>query len=186
MNSRRGVSNQVFAATVIVLVLIAAVGFTLYLIRPPMIETITETMTHSVTETMNESTSQSMSGLTALPFAPATGQMIHNAWLLVGTTESGQYALSIYAQGLDTSIGTGSDYIVEGVQSSGSMAVVPIGANATVSEFDVGSNGVGSYFTLLNQNPSTSFESIEIAYLPGMEMTNATVVATVSLSMLVH
>lgn len=190
MQARRAVTNQAFAATVVALVLIAAIGFTLYLTKPTVMESMTETMTETVTQpvttTMTETMSQSASGASAIPFTPATGQMLHNAWLLVGKTESGQYAISIYAQGLDTTEGTGNDYIIEGAQSSGSMLVVPIGPNATASEFEVGSNGVGLYFTLLNQNPVTNFENIEIVFLPGMQMNNATVVATASLSMMSH
>jgi hypothetical protein len=186
MSSRSGITNQVFAVTVIVLLVFAAGGYLLYLTRPATMENSTETMTHSVTETTTESTNQSTSAAGAIQFTPATGQMLHSAWLVVSKTESGQYALSVYAQGLDTTQGTGSDYIVEGAQSSGSMAVVPIGPNATASEFDVGSNGVGSYFTLLSQNPFTSFENVEIVFLPGMHMTNATVVATASLTMMPH
>ncbi len=185
MRPRRAVSSKVFGATVAVLVLVAAAGFALYLSRPTMTETTTETMTSSVTQTMTE-TSPSAGASQAVQFTPAAGMMLHSAWLVVSMTESGQYALSVYAQGLEPSQGTGNDYIVEGAQSSGSMAVVPVGPNATASEFEVGSNGVGSYFTLLNQNPFSSFESIDIVYLPGMQMANATVVATASLSMMSH
>jgi hypothetical protein len=40
---------------------------------------------------------------------------------------------------------------------------------------------VGNYWTVIMENPSTSFESIELLYLPGMNMTQATLVASVSL-----
>jgi hypothetical protein len=178
MMQQKGVPTQTFAAVVVVLVVIAAIGFGLYLTKP----TATETMTETTTST----TTQSGNATSAFQFTPAKGQMLHSAWVVVGRTESGQYTLAVYAQGLDTTQGTGNDYIVEGAQSSGSMAVVPVGANATASEFDVGSNGVGSYFTLLSQNPLTSFENIQIVFLPGMHMTNATVVATASLTMMSH
>jgi hypothetical protein len=188
MSSRRGVTNQVFAVTVIVLLVVAAAGFALYLTRPPAMESTTEAMTETATGsaalTTTESMNQSTRAAGAVQFTPATGQMLHTAWLVVSPTESGQYALAVYAQGLDSV--PGSDYIVEGTQSSGSMAVVPIGPNATASEFDVGGNGVGSYFTVLGQNPFSNFESIEIVFLPGMQMTNTTVVATASLTMMAH
>jgi hypothetical protein len=68
--------------------------------------------------------------------------------------------------------------------TSGSMAVVPIGPNATASEFETSSNGVGNFFILLSQNPYSAFENVQIVYLPGMQMTNATVVATATLTMM--
>ena len=87
--------------------------------------------------------------------------------------------MSLHADGLEPPSSGG--YIVEGVQRTGSMNVVPIGANATASEFDATTNGVGNYWTVLMQNPTTSFEAINLVYLPGMDMTHATVVASAQL-----
>ncbi len=164
--TRRGVPSKLFAGTVIVLVLTTAVGFSLYLTKPTAAPKVAEA--------------------TTISFTPATGQMVHGGWLVVGTTASGKYAVSVYAQGLDTTTGTRNAYIIEAAQSSGAKSVVPIGSNATASEFQVGSDGIGSYFTLLGSNPFTNYENVQIIFLPGMEMNRATVVATASLSMSSH
>lgn len=137
-----------------------------------------------MTETMTETASMmTTAGTDAIQFTPSTGQMVNNAWLVIEPTGSGDYAVSVYAQGLESTNGTTNVYIVEGTQSSGTMSVVPIGPNATASEFGTTSDGVGAYFVVLMQNPYTSFENIQIVYLRGMEMSNATVVATATLTM---
>jgi hypothetical protein len=105
--------------------------------------------------------------------------MIHSGWMIVASVGSGDYAVSLHADGLEPPSGGG--YIVEGVQRAGNMNVVPISGNATTSEFDAGSDGAGSYWTVLMQNPSSSFEAIDLVYLPGMNMAQATVVASVQL-----
>ena len=175
MKVRRGVSNAVFAGTSIVLIMIAGVGFSLYLTSSS-----THTTTENMTETMTTGTTETTAG-NAIQFTPATGQMIHTGWLLIEGSGSGHCAVAIHAEGLENTQQMGSVYIVEAEQSSGSMAVVPIGPNATASEFETTIAGVGSFFIVLNQNPFTSFENVQIVYLPGMEMTNATVVATAQL-----
>jgi hypothetical protein len=178
MKVRRGVSNAVFAGTAVVLLIIAGVGFTLYLTN--------STTTHTTTENMTETSTTMANSTEAIQFAPATGQMIHTAWLLIEPTGSGEYAVSVYAQGLESTQGTGSAYIVEATSSSGSMSTAPIGPNATASEFETTSAGVGSYFVVLMQNPYSSFENIQIVYLPGMQMSSAMVVATATLTMMSH
>lgn len=185
MKFRPGVSNAVFAGTAVVLLILAGVGFSLYFTSSPQTQTTTENMTHTTTEVMTSAMAETAT-TDAVQFAPATGQMIHSAWLLIEPTGSGQYAVSVYAQGLESTQGTGNIYIVEGAQSSGSMSEVPIGPNATASEFETSSAGVGSYFIVLNQNPYTAFENIQIVYLQGMQMSNAVVVATASLTMMAH
>lgn len=122
-------------------------------------------------------------GPEAIEFTPAAGQMIHSGWLLIEPTGIGEYAVSIHAEGLEVTQTMGSDYMVEGAESSGSMALVPIGPNATASEFETCSAGVGNFFLLLGQNPSTTIENIQVVYLPGMSMTSAIVVATADLTM---
>ena len=186
MKVRNGVSNVVFAGTTIVLLILAGIGFSLYLTHSSSSQTMTENMTETMTETMTHNTTTSANGTSAIQFTPATGQMIHSAWLLIEPSGTGDYAVSVYAQGLESTQGTGYVYIVEGTQRTGSMAVVPLGANETASEFETTNHGVGSFFTMLMQNPYDSFESIQIVYLPGMQMTNATVVATATLTMMTH
>lgn len=139
-------------------------------------ETMTEVMTMSPSAT-------AMMQQDAIPFTPQPGQMMHGAWLLIAPTGNGQYALSVYVSGLEPSMGTGNDYVIDGPQMTGSMAAVPVTGNLTSSEFEVGSDGVGYFFALLNQNPYTTFESIQIFFLPGMQMSNAMLVATASFSM---
>jgi hypothetical protein len=175
MKVRLGVSNVVFAGTAIVLLIVAGVGFALYLTSPPA--------THTTTEVMTETSTMTSNGTEAVQFTPATGQMIHTGWLVVEPSGSGDYAVSVYAQGLESTQGTGNVYLVEATSSSGSMATAPIGANETASEFETTSTGVGSYFVVLMQSPYTSFENIQIVYLPGMQMSNAVVVATATLTM---
>jgi hypothetical protein len=179
MKARTGVSTTVFAGTSVVLLIIAGIGFGLYFTSSSSAHTTTENMTETSTSVMTETAN----GTDAIQFTPATGAMIHSAWLLIEPAGMHDYALSIHAEGLANTQSTGSDYIVEGAQSSGSMSVVPIGPNATASEFVTGSTGVGNFFILLSQNPFSSFENIQIVYLPSMQMTNAMVVATASLSM---
>jgi hypothetical protein len=200
MNVRPGVTTALFAGTTILLLIVAGVGFSLYFtsasstqqttatMNHTTTEVMTETMGQTTTETMGQTTTEIMTqtanGTDAIQFVPATGQMVNSAWLLIQPTGSGQYAVSINAQGLESTQGTGSVYIVEGAESSGSMSVVPVGPNATASEFETSSTGAGSYFILLSQNPFTTFENIQIVFLPGMQMTNATVVATATLAMM--
>jgi hypothetical protein len=186
MKSRAGVSNAVFAGTAIILLILAGIGFALYFSNSPSTQTTTENMTETMTHMSTTAVTVTSNGTDALEFTPVTGQMIHSAWLLIEPAGMDQYALAIHAEGLENTQSMGSDYIVEGAQSSGSMSVVPIGPNATASEFDTNGNGVGNFFILLSQNPYTTFENIQIVYLPGMQMTNATVVATASLTMMSH
>jgi hypothetical protein len=175
MDLRRGVSTPVFAGTVVVLVVIAAVGFGLYLTKSASANPMTETATETTT-----ATSGATSVTQASQFEAMSGQMFHTGWLLIQATPSGMYALSIHVEGLETTAGTGNVYIVEAEQSTGAMSVVPIGPNATASEFEVGSDGVGNFFLLLSQNPGMSFESVEVVFLQGMQMSGASVVATAS------
>jgi hypothetical protein len=148
--------------------------------------TQTETMTEEMTMTQEMTVAASATGMMeqeAIPFIAQPGQMVHNGWLLIAPLSNGQYALSVYVAGLEPSMGTGSNYIVEGPQMTGPMASVPVTGNATSSEFEVGSGGVGYFFTILDQNPYTTFESIQVFYLPGMQMSNAMLIATANFSM---
>jgi len=178
---RRAVTTAVFGATAAVLLVVAASGFVLYGTRSTMDETSTVTMTDTMSQSastsgaMNEAAAQA-----AVAFVPAQGQMFGGGWLIVASLGNGDYALTLHATGLESA--SMGNYIVEAAQNSGQMATVPIaGSNATLSEFEADSSGSGQFFTVLMQNPSSVYESVSIVYLPGMEMQNATVVATASL-----
>ncbi len=200
MNGRRtGVSSTIFASSVIVLILIAAGGFTLYAIKPSVTSTVTETatatrtappttqtevMNHTATMTETMVRNQTMTEMTAEPaisFTPAKGQMIHDAWLIIAPLGNGRYVLSIHAQGLEEmSMGA---YLVEGTQH-GSNVTVPVGGeNVTLSEFEADSNGNGQFFLILNQNPTMTYDTISLVFLRGMQMTGATVAATAHVGM---
>ena len=70
---------------------------------------------------------------------------------------------------------------------TGSMTV-PISSQSmhtnttSASEFQADKNGTGNFFILLDSNPMTTFENVELLFLPGMVMQNATVVATLNMS----
>ena len=130
----------------------------------------------------NESISmlhEEMNSMMVLALQPKSGQMIHSGWVIIASVGSGDYVVSLHADGLEPPSSGG--YIVEGVQRNAAMNVVPIGSNESASEFDAGTSGSGSYWTVLMENPATSFESVELVYLPGMSMSQATVVASASL-----
>jgi hypothetical protein len=134
-----------------------------------------------ITSLQNSLTQANQSANTskALALAPHPGAMIHTGWVVITAVGNGDYAVSVHAEGLEPPSSGG--YIVEGAQRTTAMNVVPIGANATASEFDAGTDGVGNYWTVIMENPTTSFESIELLYLPGMNMAQASLVASVSL-----
>lgn len=200
MNRRRtGVSSTIFASSVIVLILIAAGGFTLYATKPSFTTTVTETatatrtapattqtevMNHTATMTETMVRNQTMTEMTAepaIPFTPAKGQMIHDAWVIIAPLGNGRYVLSIHAQGLEE-MSMGS-YLVEGTQH-GSNVTVPVGGqNVTLSEFEADSNGNGQFFLILNQNPAMTYDTISLVFLRGMQMTDAIVAATAHVGM---
>lgn len=115
-------------------------------------------------------------GTLSLSLQAQQGQMFHTGWVFISSVGGGDYAVSIHAEGLEAP--SAGDYIVEGVTRGATMQTVPISGNATGSEFDAGADGAGNYWTVLMQNPLTSFEAIDLVYLPGMSMTNATLVAS--------
>ena len=181
-SQRRAVGNTVFAAVVVVLLAVAAGGYFLYGTRSSTAETMTVTATDTMTESMSSSAAMSETGSQAIAFAAAQGQMFGSGWLIIASLGNGDYALTVHATGLES--GSMGDYIVEAAENSGQMATVPIaGTNATLSEFTADSSGNGQFFTILMENPSSAYENVSIVYLPAMEMQNATVVATASLTM---
>ena len=116
-------------------------------------------------------------------FIPKSGAMISNAWLIIAPLGMNEYAMTVHAEGLEAN----NTYIVEGNESSGSMGMVPVSTKSmsmnmtSESEFQADSNGTGIYWVVLNTDPCNAFESIDLVYLPGMSMQNATIVATATL-----
>ena len=187
MRFRRGVTNAIFGGTVVALLVISAVGYGLYFTNASSGHTTTSVSTEMMNHTMNETTTETSTEVmmhteSAMGFTPASGQTVHSAWLLVEPTSTGQFAVSIHAEGLQSTQGTGNVYAVEATSSSAAMTTGLIGPNETSSEFETTSSGVGNFFIVLGQNPLTSFESVEIVFLAGMQMSNGQVVATAQLS----
>ena len=120
-----------------------------------------------------------MNSTRAIQLQPQSGQMIHSGYVVIADVGGGDYIVTLHADGLEPPSSGG--YIVEGVQRAGSMNTTPIGASANASEFDAGADGSGTYWTVLMQNPNTSFDAIDLVYLPGMSMAQAAVVASVQL-----
>ncbi len=205
LRTRSAVGTVAFAATVVLLLVFASGGFLLYTTKPTVTATqttteimtetssrtvtsvgagatSTEVMTHTttMTEVMNKTSTELMAE-PAIPFAPAKGQMIHDAYAIIAPLVNGTYALTIHAQGLEAmSMGA---YLVEGTQH-GTNVTVPIGGqNVTLSEFEADSHGNGQFFITLNQNPAHVYDTISLVFLPGMEMTNATIAATAHVGM---
>ena len=114
-----------------------------------------------------------------IAFKAESGQMIHDAWLLVSRLGSGKYVIAVHAEGLDHSSAEGA-YLVEGVTRT-AMQMVPVGANASASEFEAAKNGLGQYSVIVNMNPNTTYEKIDLLFLPGMSMQNAVLIATATL-----
>ena len=164
-------------AVVLVIGLLVGFGAT-YLYDQNQIVSLQNSLT-SANQTISTLHNQTGGASKALPLNPHPGAMIHTGWVVIAPVGSGDYAIAVHAEGLEPPSSGG--YIVEGAQRTTAMNVVPIGANASASEFDAGTDGVGNYWTVIMQNPTTSFESIELLYLPGMNMTQATLVASVTL-----
>lgn len=123
------------------------------------------------TELQNQTTTKALN--------PQPGQMIHSGWVLISPVGSGDYAVSLHADGLEPP--ASGSYVVEGVTRQG-MNMVPLAGNATASEFEAGTDGSGNFWTTLMQNPSSTYEGIDLLYLPGMDMTHATLVASAQLT----
>lgn len=170
------VSRTLLVAVFLVIGLLVGFGGT-YLYNQSQVSSLQSSLAQA-----NQSISmlhQEMNGTGALALQPKAGQMIHSGWVVIASVGSGDYAISVHADGLEPP--SSGAYIVEGVSRTGNMSATPIGANATASEFDAGSDGVGSYWTVIMQNPTSSFEAIDLVYLPGMNMAQATVVASATL-----
>jgi hypothetical protein len=198
------ISNLIFATAIVVLVVVAGVGFGLYevtlngsvtsqhtvtvtaLSTQVMTTTENSMMVASSDETVMSSSSTMMgensSSSGAFMFSPASGAMISDAWLITSQAGMDEFVVAIHAEGLESN-GT---YIVEGTLATGSMNVVPISSlsmsmNTTSgSEFQADRNGAGTYWIVLDSYPIVAFENVKILYLPGMSMSNATEIASLS------
>jgi hypothetical protein len=157
----------------VILLVFAASGFVLYGTKSTTQATSTVTITASASGAMNETAA-------AIAFVPAQSQMFGTGWLVIASLGGGDFAVTVHATGLESA--SMGNYIVEAAQNTGQMSTVPIaGSNDTLSEFEADSSGTGQFFAVLMENPHSVYESVSIVYLPGMEMANATVVATASL-----
>ena len=193
LNLRRsGVTNIAFAGTVVVLVVLAGIGYGLYgtsVSAPSKTVTVGMTETNMMTETTTQMmTATSMGPNASYQFTPASGAMITNAWLVTVPLGMGMndYAVSIHAEGLEVN----STYVVEAAQSSGSMATVLISSqsmnmNTTAgSEFQTDKSGTGLYWIELVNNPTTAFENVQLYLVPSNGMMNeTTLVATATFAM---
>ena len=200
--SKSAISTGIFGAAVVVLIVIAGIGYGLYGTASGKTTTSTQIVTTTnvstemmvTTEMMTgtgsmSSMSGNMTGSEALMFTPSSGAMISSAWLLaLPTGMMHEYALSIHAEGLEPN-GT---YLIEGALTAGVMAMVPIssqsmGMNTTsASEFQANKNGTGNYWIVINTNPATTFENIQLLFLPNMSMQNMTAVATLHFAMMMN
>ncbi|HZW57658.1 MAG TPA: hypothetical protein VFF30_15325 [Nitrososphaerales archaeon] len=203
LRNRSAIANGIFGAAVVILIVVAAVGFGLY--GTAVSKTLTSTSTVMVTATnvstemmtteMMETSTVMMTGRSnstemmngsssggAYMFTPKSGAMISSAWLLVVPTDMmNEYAVSIHAEGLEPN-GT---FIVEATPASGTMMEpTPISSHSmnmnttSASEFQADRNGTANYWIVLDTNPLTTFESVQLVFLPGMSMQNATEVAS--------
>ncbi len=194
--ARSAVSNTIFSVVVVILIVAAAAGFGLYGTNASKTVTTQNTVTVTASTevmmttdvTMINHTSSGMPANYAYQFNPASGAMVSSAWLLDVPVGMHEYAVSIHAEGLEPN-GT---YIVEGNLASGSMSAVPISSQSmnmnttSASEFQADQNGTANYWIVLDGCPSTIFESVQLLFLPGMQMSNATTVATIHFAMMTN
>jgi len=200
--SKLAVSNGIFGAAVAILVIVAAVGFGLYGTSSSKtvtsLNTIIVTATSVSTQVMTESSMMANHSETAMMgnssgnaymLSAKSGAMISSGWLLAAPTGMmHEYAVSIHATGLEPN-GT---YLLEGALMVGAMATVPISSQAmgmnttSASEFQADKNGTGNYWIVLNNNPATTFERVQLFFLPGMSMQNATLIATASFTSMMN
>ena len=113
--SNAAISNGIFGAAVVVLIVVAAIGYGLYgtaASKPAVTSTLTVTTTNVSTEVMtSESAMMNHTSTTEMPgnssssgcactFTPKSGAMISSAWFVSAQTEmANQFAVSIHAEG---------------------------------------------------------------------------------------
>jgi hypothetical protein len=170
-------SKSILAASVLVIGLLVGFGVT-YAVYSSQVSSLQKSLA-DVNESVMMLHQEMRNGTSALALHAQPGQMFHSGWVFIAPIGQGDYAISVHAEGLEPPSAGG--YIVEGVTRGATMTMVPISGNATASEFDADSHGVGNYWTVLMQSPPGSFKAIDLVYLPGMDMTHATLVATVQL-----
>ena len=170
-------SKLLLASVTLVIGLLIGIGAT-YIVTANQVTSL-QTSLASANESNMMLHNEMQNGTLGSALQAQPGQMFHSGWVFISSLGGGDYAVSIHAEGLEGP--QAGNYIVEGVTRGATMQMVPISGNATASEFDASASGVGNYWTVLMQNPSSSFESIDPVYLPGMSMTNAALVASVQL-----
>ena len=128
--------------------------------------------------TMMHNEMQSTSG-SAISLMPASSSMPpHDVWLIITPLQGGKYVVVLHAAGLETN----GSYLVEGVTKGAQMNTVPISNTTTDSEFVPDNHGNGVYWHVFDIDPRTQFESLELLYLPSMQMQGAMQVASGTLS----
>ena len=119
-----------------------------------------------------------MSG-SAISLMAASGSMPpHDVWFIITPLQGGKYVVVLHAAGLETN----GSYLVEGVTKGAQMNTIPIAMTATDSEFVPDNHGNGVYWHIFDIDPRAQFESIELLYLPNMQMQGAMQVASGTLS----
>ena len=169
-------SRAVAALASVVIGLLAGSGAT-YLVTVSQISSLQSSLS-SATASNAMLHAEIQNATSVLPLTLQSGQMIHSAWLFIAPVGKGQFAVSLHAEGLEPPSAGG--YIIEGVTRQGAK-MMPLGPNETASEFDATSNGVGTYWLVLTQNPSANYQAIDVLYLAGMQMSNAVLVASATL-----
>ena len=171
-------SKLLLASVTLVIGLLIGIGAT-YVVTANQVTSL-QTSLASANESNMMLHNEMQNGTLGSALQAQPGQMFHSGWVFISSLGGGDYAVSVHAEGLEAA--SAGDYIVEGVTRGATMQMVPISGNASASEFDAGTNGMGNFWTVLMQNPSSSFEAIDLVYLPGMSMTNPTLVASVQLA----
>jgi len=144
---------------IVSLLALSAVGFGLYLSKPGVISTSSQVVTQSITVTKDIIPRAEMN---AIPFLPQYRQSVHDAWLLFAPDQNGSFVLSIHAEGLSPTLGTGGSYLVRGLMVNPSVVWVPIGRGIVNSTLQADASGVGNFYVVLSQNPELVYESIQI------------------------
>jgi len=162
-------SRTILSASVLVIGLLVGFGAT-YAVYSSQVSSLQKSLADA-SESNQMLHAEVQNGTLALALHAQPAQMFHNGWVFIAPLGSGHYAIYIHAEGLEPP--SAGAYIVEGVTRAG-MQMVPIGGNATASEFEADSHGVGNYWTVLMQSPTGNFEAIDLVFLPGMDMTHAT------------
>jgi hypothetical protein len=131
-----------------------------------------------VSALMSSNTMMQMSG-SAISLMPASGSMPpHDVWFIITPIQGSKYVVVLHAAELETN----GSYLVEGVTKGAQMNSVPIATTATDSEFVSDNHGNGVYWHIFEIDPRTQFESVELLYLPNMQMHGAMQVPSGTLS----